>query len=225
MTDREAQVGRRPWAAALLVLLCAGVAGSAVGCDDTTAGQRSPQAKNASPGGDSDAPRGSQSGSSALGDPGSAPESHVGREDGVRTIPTPSGGLVVTPRRPTVLQIESASACAGPFRGPSGQTAYLPPKPGLAAEWQGTRDVLVTITFGSTPRRCRPTQVRVTLDVNDDGQPGISRVHPVRARTQRVRLRRPPYLSAMPDVVAASAIDRRGLTGQTATVLISPPEG
>lgn len=219
MTDGEAQVGSVLYAAVLVGLICVGLAAFAVGCNDDPAEERSSHAQNGPS--DSQARLGTRSGSSPSGGRGPTLRGDTRREGGSRTIRTPSGGLLVTPRLPTARQIEPAGVCAGPFRGPRGQKAYLPPKPGLAAEWQGRRHVLVTVAFGATPRRCRPRRVRLTLDVNDDGQPGVSRVYVFNARTQRVRLSRPPYLTAKPDVVAASAIDRRGLTGQAATVLIS----
>ena len=80
--------------------------------------------------------------------------------------------------------------------------------------------MLVRIVFRSLPRRCTPNQLRLTLDVNDDGQPGVSRLYRFRGERQRVRLTVPRHLRD-PDVVAASAVTREGLSSESVKVLIA----
>jgi hypothetical protein len=145
------------------------------------------------------------------------------REGGSRTTTLPSGAVVVTPPLPTRSKAEAQPGCRV-VHDDNGSKVVLPPTPGVRAQRTEDGSVLATVTYRRFSKRCRPVQLRLTLDVNDDALPGISRTYRFRTKKhQRVRLTIPRYFEGTPDVVAASAVDRRGIGGDSVKVLITEP--
>lgn len=126
----------------------------------------------------------------------------------------------MTPRRPTQTRVEPERGCLV-AEGPNGRKLYAPPRPGVSATKGGGRSVLVEIAFRELPKECVPHKLRITLDINRDGEPGDSRLYPSRAERQRVRVTWPSYRRGVPDVVAVSAVTGEGFSSKTATILIS----
>jgi hypothetical protein len=132
---------------------------------------------------------------------------------------------VVTPAAPTESVVAPQTDCQremGDARqgGKVVRKVFIvPPAPGLEAQRDGPRTVRAIITFKSLPERCKPAVVLVTLDVNSDGAPGVTRHFRVRSETMRLRLPTPDGLPR-PDAVHASAYTKRGLRSDTVSVLV-----
>ena len=91
--------------------------------------------------------------------------------------------------------------------------------PGLRADRLPGNRLAVSITYRALPRKCRPSVVRVTIDVNDDGLAPASDVAPVRGLEQTLTLKIPERLRAA-DVVRASSETREGDSSESVSVLI-----
>jgi len=142
------------------------------------------------------------------------------RGPGSKVMRTPSGGLVITPPTPTQARARPSSKCGEAIRAPSGRLLFAPGAPGLIASKTDRSTVLVTVTVGGGQRRCEPTHARVTLDDNDDGAPGWSRVYRLQGRRLQRSLKRSTYGGIDPDVASSSLLTRRGRSSRAVTILI-----
>jgi hypothetical protein len=139
-----------------------------------------------------------------------------------RGIRTRSGAVVMTPPRPTKAAAQPNYGCVRDHRGVGTRRkiVWLPPRPGLRTVMR-RQAITVSYAFRGSIERCIPTTLQITLDVNDDPLPGRSQYVRARHMEGRVTIPIPEDLDAA-DVVRVSAMTRRGVPGEAASVLISP---
>lgn len=141
------------------------------------------------------------------------------RRPGRTSIRTSDGIGISLPDRPERVVAKPSSSCALVEDGDGRGTTLLPPRPGVTAARLSPRRVQVVITFRRLPAECRPTHVRLTVDVNDDPLPPATAVYPWR------RVREPlvigiPQRVRNADVLHASSITAEGASSDSAGVLI-----
>jgi hypothetical protein len=211
-TDRGVGLTLRLLAACLVAVVP--LTGIACGGDDEST-PRSPQEERAAPSTTADAP--ATRPTTERADRERPPATNRG--GGSKRVRLRSGATVVTPERPKQTVVAPNSGCV--LLEAEGTRLLLPPTPGVRAVRADDGSVIATVQFSDVPGRCAPTKLRLTLDVNDDGAPAISRLYPYRGDRQKVRLTVPRHFSEKPDVVAASAVDDRGIEGDSVKVLIT----
>jgi len=133
---------------------------------------------------------------------------------GRKAVRTPSGGVAYVPTKPKATSVAGSRGCVTDDEGD-----VSPPVPGLRADRLPGNRLAVSITYRALPRKCRPSVVRVTIDVNDDGLAPASDVAPVRGLEQTLTLKIPERLRAA-DVVRASSETREGDSSESVSVLI-----
>jgi hypothetical protein len=156
--------------------------------------------------------------------PSQAPirSSHPGpRGPGSRVITTRSGVVVVTPPRPRPTRSRPGSRCGRIVieRPGTTRTAYLPPKPGIRARRVSREAVQVSWRFLTLPRACRPTHLRLIVDVSNDILPGRQTVVPIRRSKGVTRLSIPRDLAGA-DSIHAVAVSRERLPAPNVSVAI-----
>lgn len=138
-----------------------------------------------------------------------------------RTKTTASGAIVILPRRPTGTLAQAGRRCTVKVQrqGDSTRRYFLPPSPGITARRLSDAKVLVAYQVFTVDRRCRTTNLTLTIDVNDDPRAGVSTVVSVRRARGTVTIDIPPDL-ANADVIRATARTRQGYPSEAASVLI-----
>jgi hypothetical protein len=138
-----------------------------------------------------------------------------------RTITTASGAVVASPHVHGRPRPEPAEDAPSRFNAKPGTpiATSIPPSPGITARRFNEATVLVTYDVFSSDPRCRPTNLELTLDVNDDTLPGSSTVAQVRHARGTLTIDVPPYL-ANADVLRAIARSAEGYPSEAASVLI-----
>lgn len=120
------------------------------------------------------------------------------------------------PARPSETTVRPSRGCTGSAKEP------LPPRPGLRARRLGASTLLVRVTFAGVPRRCRPTWIRLTLDVNDDPLPPDAGLFKVAQLRRPLKVAIPPRVRNA-DVIRASSVMRSGASSRSTPVLIVGP--
>lgn len=128
------------------------------------------------------------------------------------------GATIIVPRMPTATATEPSRGCVAVRHGQGSGMVFIPPTPGLQARRTG-QTVSVRYRLSGPLRRCNPERLLVTLDVNDDGQPGITRSVPLRGKVGTLPLAIPRFFR-FPDVAKISAVTRRGDRSGVAVVRI-----
>jgi hypothetical protein len=105
----------------------------------------------------------------------SQPEQAPGK--GRKRIEMPSGAVTITPERPRTHATRPGRGCVIKelsLRTGGSKRFAFPPRPGIAAERVDEDAVSVAYDLGAVDPRCRPVWLKLTLDVNDDGQSGAT---------------------------------------------------
>ena len=84
-----------------------------------------------------------------------------------KMVHLPSGAVVILPPKPTRYSSDPTGGCRDVTE--NGRTVSFPPRPGVSASWTADRRLEVHYEFGSTPGRCRPTVLELSVDINADG--------------------------------------------------------
>jgi hypothetical protein len=135
-----------------------------------------------------------------------------------RAIRADGGAVVRFPVRPDRTKAPASPACTQGKDGDGSGSSLLPPRPGVRATRNADR-LRVEIFFERVPERCKPSHVRLTVDVNDDPLPPATAVYPMR-RVQRPLVIQLPERVVKADVLHASTVTSSGASSDSATVLI-----
>lgn len=125
------------------------------------------------------------------------------------------GATIILPPKPSAYRLAPQRAC----RDAGSPGASVPPAPGLSARRRAEGAVALRYRV-TKPRGCEPVQVRLTLDVNDDGNPGMLRGFrlPSAKRSDEVVIM--PQLRRRPDVAKASVVTGQGVRSDVIAVRI-----
>ncbi len=143
---------------------------------------------------------------------------HPGVVQGSQRIELPGGVVVVTPPAPSVTATGPETGCTV-VNGPDHQPLGIPPAPGITARRIAPGKFAITYEFAVFDPRCRPSQLRVSVDVNDDPLPPSGTEASIQGRRGRIIVS-VPALVADADVARATAMTAARLTSRSTSVLI-----
>jgi hypothetical protein len=136
-----------------------------------------------------------------------------------KSVRVNGGAVVRLPAKPDQVEVPASPACTHGRDGDGSGVTLLPPRPGVRATRIGDDRLLVEVSFGRVPSRCKPSHVRLTIDVNDDPLPPATAIYPV-GRLRRPFVVKVPERVAKADVLHASSIMSTGASSNSTDVLI-----
>lgn len=141
------------------------------------------------------------------------------RLSGDKVVRTAEGAVVRLPARPERYHAKPATVCSKSRHDKPRGSDWLPPTPGAHAAQIDRDRVRISVAVASVEARCRPTHVRISIDVSSDPLPPRTSVYGISTLRRPLVVRLPDRLWGA-DVVNVSAVDSSGGSSESVGVLI-----